>query len=202
MNNGHNILSTSRGKTVTLQVIETKLPGVLLIKPNFFEDPRGFFMETYQQREYAEAGIASTFVQDNRSHSIRNTLRGLHYQLEQPQGKLIYAVTGEIFDVAVDIRQGSPTFGKWTGIILSEMNKYQIYVPEGFAHGFCVMSKTADIIYKCTDFYKPGDEYGILWDDPDLDIDWDVDNVVLSEKDARNKRLADVAEDALPRFHR
>ena len=150
---------------MTLKFINKPLPGVLLIEPMVFSDERGFFMETYHAKKYAEAGIPGPFVQDNHSHSQRGTLRGLHYQLKNPQGKLVYAVKGEILDVAVDIRKGSPHFRRWTGNLLSEQNKRQLYIPEGFAHGFCVLSETADVIYKCTDFYAPGDEYGIFWAD-------------------------------------
>jgi len=163
-----------------------------------FKDTRGFFMETYHQRKYAQKGIDPIFVQDNHSHSQQSTLRGLHYQLKNPQGKLIYVVAGEIFDVAVDIRQGSDTFSQWTGTILSAENRRQVFVPKGFAHGFCVLSETADVIYKCTDFYTPGDEYGIFWDDPAIGINWRVENPILSEKDSQNPKLSDVPKEYLP----
>ncbi len=183
---------------MTLKCTEKSLPGVLQIEPAVFEDDRGFFLETYHAEKYAAAGLNQAFVQDNHSHSRRFTLRGLHYQLRNPQGKLVYVLSGEIFDIAVDIRLGSPTFGRWTGTLLSESNKRQLYVPEGFAHGFCVLSDTADVLYKCTDLYTPGDEYGVLWSDPTADIVWPIENPILSEKDAKNPRLNDVPEDLLP----
>lgn len=183
---------------MTLISTEQTLPGVLLIEPAVFEDDRGFFMETYHVEKYRETGIVRAFVQDNLSHSRRDTLRGLHYQLKHPQGKLIYVISGEILDVAVDIRRGSPTFGQWTGIRLSSENRLQIYVPEGFAHGFCVLSEFADVMYKCTDLYVPGDEYGVLWSDPDLAIEWPFENPILSKKDANNPRLKDSPAGLLP----
>lgn len=181
---------------VTLQ--ELSIPRVLLVQPPCFEDHRGFFMETWHQEAYRQAGIDKPFVQDNRSHSKKGVLRGLHYQLAHPQGKLIYAVTGAIFDVAVDIRPGSPTFGQWTGAELSAENRCQLYVPEGFAHGFVVISEFADVIYKCTDFYAPGDEYGILWSDPDIRIEWPVASPILSGKDRENPLLGQVPKEHLP----
>jgi len=183
-----------------MKCTESQLPGVLLIEPDIFRDERGFFMESYHRTRYSEAGIGSVFVQDNRSHSRRGILRGLHYQLEHGQGKLIYAVTGEIFDVAVDIRLGSPTFGRWVGDYLSAENGRQIFVPKGFAHGFCVLSETADVVYKCTDFYVPGDEYGILWSDPAIGIAWPCEEVTVSEKDSRNLEIANVKEELLPKY--
>ena len=170
---------------MTLKFTEKSLPGVLLIEPMVFEDDRGYFMETYHTGKYSEAGLDQAFVQDNHSQSRQFTLRGLHYQLKHPQGKLVYVITGEILDIAVDIRSGSPTFGRWTGTLLSDKNKRQLFVPEGFAHGFCVLSEIADVIYKCTDLYTPGDEYGILWSDPTIDIVWPIENPGLSEKDAK-----------------
>jgi dTDP-4-dehydrorhamnose 3,5-epimerase len=183
---------------MTLKFTEKSLPGVLLIEPMVFEDDRGFFMETYHGRKYGEAGIDQAFVQDNHSHSRRFTLRGLHYQLNHPQAKLVYVITGEILDIAVDIRRGSPTFGRWTGTLLSAKNRRQLFIPAGFAHGFCVLSETADVIYKCTDLYAPGDEYGILWSDPTIDVVWPIENPFLSEKDKKNPRLEDVPEENLP----
>ena len=180
--------------------VEKFLPGVLLFEPDVFEDERGFFLETYHSKKYCDAGIEKAFLQDNHSHSCRATLRGLHYQLNRPQGKLIYVVVGEIFDVAVDIRLGSSTFGRWTGTLLSEKNKRQMFSPEGFAHGFCVLSEKAHVIYKCTDLYTPGDEYGILWSDPDLDIDWPIDSPMLSDKDGKNPQLKDIPKHSLPVF--
>jgi len=176
----------------------TSLPGVILIEPQVFEDPRGFFMETFHKKKCAVEGIDRVFVQDNHSHSKRGTLRGLHYQLRHAQGKLICVVAGEVFDVAVDIRCGAPTFGKWSGTYISAENKRQLYIPEGFAHGFFVLSETADVIYKCTDFYTPGDEYGIFWADPTIDIDWKIESPVLSKKDSQNPELSQVAEELLP----
>jgi len=187
---------------MTLKCTEKSLPGVFLIEPMVFEDDRGFFLETYHEKKYPEAGIDKPFVQDNHSHSCRGTLRGLHYQLKHPQGKLVYVIRGEIFDVAVDIRRGSTTFGQWTGTILSEKNKHQLFIPEGFAHGLCVISETADVVYKCTDLYTTGDEYGILWSDPVIGIDWPVENPVLSEKDAESPRLMDVPEELFPLYNK
>jgi dTDP-4-dehydrorhamnose 3,5-epimerase len=181
-----------------LTCLNTDIPEVVLIRPDVFPDLRGFFMETYHREKYTDAGIAYRFVQDNHSHSIKGSLRGLHYQLKNPQGKLIYVISGEIFDVAVDIRLGSPTFGRWTGVVLSEENKHQIFVPEGFAHGFCVLSETADVIYKCTGLYTPGDEYGIFWADPAIGIDWKIENPILSEKDASYPFLSDQPKEFLP----
>ncbi len=183
---------------MSIKNIKTKLPGVLLIEPEVFEDSRGFFMETFHQNKYAEVSIDQAFIQDNYSHSTRGVLRGLHYQLKHPQGKLIYVITGEIFDVAVDIRQGSPTFGQWVGQYLSDQNKRQIFIPEGFAHGFCVISETADVLYKATDLYNPDDEYGVLWYDPDIGIDWPVKVPIVSDKDNHYPGLRDAKETQLP----
>ncbi len=183
---------------MSIKRIETDLPGVLLVEPRVFEDSRGFFMETFHQKKYAEAGIDHTFIQDNYSHSTRGTLRGLHYQLNHPQGKLVYVITGEIYDVAVDIRRGSPKFGKWTGQYLSDKNRRQIFVPEGFAHGFCVLSETADVLYKTTDLYYPDDEYGVLWSDPSIAIDWPVEVPVVSDKDKLFPGLNEAPEKHLP----
>jgi dTDP-4-dehydrorhamnose 3,5-epimerase len=181
-----------------VKINQLAIPGVFLIEPVCFEDNRGYFMETFHQQKYKKSGIDQAFVQDNHSHSSQRVLRGLHYQLRHPQGKLIYAVTGTIFDVAVDIRRSSPTFGKWTGAELSAENKRQIYVPQGFAHGFVVLSKSADIIYKCTDLYTPGDEYGVLWSDPEIGINWPVENPILSQKDLDNPALNQISEIYLP----
>jgi dTDP-4-dehydrorhamnose 3,5-epimerase len=185
---------------MTLKFVEKPLPGVLLIEPMVFSDDRGFFMETFHSKKYAQAGIPGPFVQDNHSHSRKGTLRGLHYQLKNPQGKLVYVIQGEILDVAVDIRKGSPHFGRWTGNLLSAQNKRQLYIPEGFAHGFCVLSETADVIYKCTDLYTPGDEYGVFWADEGIDIVWPMENPILSEKDSKNPMLADIPEEHLPAY--
>lgn len=187
---------------MSVKIVETSIPGVIFIDPHLYRDSRGFFMETYSQKKYAKAGVDHLFVQDNYSHSKRGTLRGLHYQLIHPQGKLVYVVTGEIFDVAVDIRRGSPTFGKWMGGLLSTENRRQVFVPAGFAHGFCVLSETADVMYKCTDFYTSGDEYGIFWADQSIGIDWPIDNPILSAKDSNNPRLSEVVEDLLPTYPR
>ncbi len=183
---------------MSIKYTKTDLPGVLLIDPVVFKDSRGFFMETFHQKKYAEAGIDHAFIQDNYSHSTRGTLRGLHYQLKHPQGKLIYVITGEIFDVAVDIRQGSPGFGKWVGQYLSGNNKRQIFVPEGFAHGFCVISETADVLYKTTDLYNPDDEYGVLWSDSTIGIDWPVEVPIVSDKDKQFPGLKETPETHLP----
>ena len=184
---------------MALKIQSLSIPGVFLIEPERFKDHRGFFMETHHIEKYRQAGIDAAFVQDNHSHSVQYVLRGLHYQLSRPQGKLIYAVTGEIFDVAVDIRPGSPSFGRWISAVLSAQNHKQLYVPEGFAHGFVVLSDHADVIYKCTDVYMPGDEYGVLWSDPAIGIDWPVDIPILSKKDQENKRLNDIPENLLPK---
>lgn len=164
----------------------TAIPEVILIEPRVFGDSRGFFMETYQQRNYEQAGILENFVQDNHSSSIRSTLRGLHYQITHPQGKLVRVVVGEVFDVAVDLRKNSSHFGKWVGAILSAENKLQMWVPVGFAHGFFVLSDRADVLYKATDFFDASGERTIRWDDPDLAIDWPIPpgvTPILSEKD-------------------
>jgi len=181
-----------------MKVIETSLPGVLIIEPKIFDDARGFFMETYHEERYREAGVDCRFVQDNFSYSVYGTLRGLHYQYPHGQAKLVQVLMGEVFDVAVDIRRGSPTFGQWYGEYLSDKNRRQLLIPEGYAHGFCVLSKTALFIYKCTDFYEPGSERGILWSDPGLGIEWPVDNPLLSEKDSNYQCLSDVPDDSLP----
>ncbi|OQY14562.1 MAG: dTDP-4-dehydrorhamnose 3,5-epimerase [Desulfobacteraceae bacterium 4572_187] len=181
-----------------MNIITTSIEGVLVIEPAVFEDNRGFFMETYQQERYSKSGIKPIFVQDNLSFSVQSTLRGLHYQVKHPQAKLVQVITGEIFDVAVDIRPGSSTFGKWTGAYLSDQNKRQLFIPEGFAHGFCVISKTAHFLYKCSDFYAPEDECGINWADPEIAIDWPEKNPIVSEKDRHNLKLRDLIPKQLP----
>lgn len=181
-----------------LQFVETALPGVIEIVPQVFKDQRGFFMEIFHQEKYENAGISKPFVQDNYSHSSRGTVRGLHYQLQNPQGKLVYVMAGEIFDVIVDIRLGSPTFGKWVSLSLSSDNRKQVFIPEGFAHGFCVISETADVMYKCTDLYAPGDDHGVLWSDPAIGIDWPVKEPTLSDKDMKYLRLSETPQDRLP----
>ncbi len=185
---------------MSIKPVWTSLPGVIIIETEAFYDNRGFFMETFHQKKYAEIGINSTFVQDNISHSRNGVLRGLHYQLRYPQAKLVYVLSGEIFDVVVDIRKGSPTFGRWEGVNLSSENRRQIYIPEGFAHGFCVLSESADVVYKCTNFYMPGDDFGILWSDPQIKIDWPVKNPVLSDKDRKNALLNMISQDHLPSY--
>ena len=168
-----------------MKVETTNLPGVLIIEPTVFGDDRGFFFEGYQQARYEEAGITGPFVQDNFSRSRRGVLRGLHFQKTRPQGKLVQVLSGEVFDVAVDIDPASPTFQAWVGVNLSEANHRQLYVPPGYAHGFVVLSEVADFNYKCTDYYAPEDEGGIIWNDPDLAIDWPITDVQLSEKDLK-----------------
>ena len=181
-----------------MKIVETPLPGVIQIEPDVFGDERGFFIETYSEKRYRDAGIKESFVQDNHSRSRQGVIRGLHYQLNHPQGKLVRVVRGSVFDVAVDIRKGSPTFGKAAWTILSDQNHYQFYVPPGFAHGFCVISEFCDFEYKCTDFYAPDDEGTVLWNDPDLEIPWPVANPQLSDKDTKALCLKDIPEDHLP----
>lgn len=184
-----------------MEVEQTSLSGVLLIKPRVFGDARGFFLETYSEKRYQEAGVRATFVQDNHSRSTRGVLRGLHYQLKNPQGKLVSVNRGEVFDVAVDIREGSPTFGQWHGVILNDTNHHQLYVPPGFAHGFVVLSDVVDFSYKCTDYYNPDDEQGIRWDDPAINIQWPITNTMLSEKDLANPLLeTQAANQRLPLY--
>jgi len=176
-----------------INVIETPLSGVLLIEPRVFEDDRGFFMETFNADDFANAGLPVTFVQDNHSRSSQNVLRGLHYQYPQWQGKLVRTILGEIFDVAVDIRRDSPTFGEWFGATLSDTNKQQLYIPPGFAHGFCVLSEIADVVYKCTTQYKPSDDAAVRWNDADIGIEWPVENPLVSSKDAAAPALREIA---------
>ena len=176
-----------------MKIIRTKLTGVVIIEPVVYKDARGFFLEVFHQKRYAdEAGVSAPFVQDNRSRSIKNTLRGLHFQKIKPQGKFVHAPAGEIFDVVVDIKKSSPTFGQWVSIVLSGDNFRQIYVPPGYAHGFCVLSASADVEYKCTEFYDPALETSVLWNDPDLRIDWPVNTPILSKKDSEGKLLKDL----------
>ncbi len=185
-----------------MKVINTSLPEVKIIEPKVFADERGFFLETWQKQRYVDAGICetSTFVQDNLSYSKKNVVRGLHYQYENTQAKLIYVLQGSVFDVAVDIRRGSANFGKWTGVELTSENKRQLYVPKGFAHGFCVTSETVLFAYKCTDIYNPQCELSIKWDDPDIGIEWPVSSPVLSDKDIAAKPLADVEPEYLAKY--
>ena len=180
-----------------MKVAKTPLPGVLMIEPKTFEDDRGFFLETYRRDRYAEAGMRCDFVQDNHARSTKGVLRGLHFQLTHPQVKLVRVIRGEVFDVAVDVRRGSPTFGKWFSAILSGGKKHQLYIPEGFAHGYCVLSEVADFEYKVTDFYWPDDQAGVIWNDPDLAITWPVQDPILSEKDLSLPRLS---EARLPQY--
>jgi len=177
-----------------MKFIETRLPGVIRIEPAVFSDDRGYFMETWQARRFSDSGIDLEFVQDNLSDSSKGTLRGLHYQIRQPQGKLVRVVAGEVFDVAVDLRKSSKNFGEWVGEILSAENKRMFWVPPGFAHGFLVLSDTAIFEYKCTDYYAPDHERAIRWDDPDIDIEWPLESEqqpVLSPKDAAAPFLKD-----------
>lgn len=175
-----------------INIIETEIPEVKIVEPKRFGDHRGFFQQCYHADEYRAAGVPSVFVQDNWSRSRRGILRGLHFQLKHPQAKLVSVVRGAVFDVAVDIRKDSPTFGRWVGAELTEENGRQLYVPEGFAHGFCVLSEEVDFFYKCSDFYHPEDDYGVRWDDPAIGIDWPLDGEpVLSEKDRQQPLLAD-----------
>ena len=182
-----------------MKVTRLKIPEIRLIQLEVFRDARGFFMETHHTRKYAEHGIGETFVQDNHSRSVQGTLRGLHYQLKQPQGKLVRVTRGETFDVAVDVRVGSPTFGDWVGVTLSEHNHRQLFIPPGFAHGFCALSEIVDFLYKCTDFHSPDDDYGVRWDDPDIGIEWPKLDYLLSDKDQRLPRLKDLSAE-LPVF--
>ncbi len=175
-----------------MQFMPASIPDIILIQPQVFGDERGFFMETYRAQRFAEQGMAFNFVQDNHSGSRQGTLRGLHYQIRQPQGKLVRVVVGEIFDVAVDLRRKSPTFGHWVGVTLSAQNKLQVWIPPGFAHGFYVLSEWAEVVYKTTDYYAPQWERTLLWNDPDVDIQWPLLNgqfPLISPKDAQGKPL-------------
>jgi dTDP-4-dehydrorhamnose 3,5-epimerase len=183
-----------------MEKVPTALPGVVELRPKIFRDPRGFFLETYHREKFAELGITADFVQDNHSRSSRGTLRGLHYQLPHAQGKLCRVIEGEVLDVAVDIRLGSPTFGKWTSVLLSADHSNMIYVPAGFAHGFLTLSESAQFLYKCSDVYAPKDEHGIAWNDPDINIAWGIDNPLVSEKDGRYTRLSEMPREFLPRY--
>ena len=174
-----------------MEFIQTEIPDIILVKPNVIEDHRGFFMESYHIEKFKIGGINCTFVQDNHAKSVQNTLRGLHFQVQYPQAKLLRCPKGKVFDVAVDIRQDSLYFGKWVGEELSEENRYQLYIPEGFAHGYYVMSETAEIAYKCSEIYHPQDEQGIRWNDPEIAINWPGDNPILSEKDKALPMMAD-----------
>lgn len=181
-----------------MNVTELELPGVLLLEPRVFGDERGFFLETWQARRYAEAGMPERFVQDNLSRSLKNVLRGLHYQIHRPQGKLVSVIEGEVFDVAADIDPRSETFGRWVGARLSGDNKRQLYIPPGYAHGFCVLSETAYFTYKCTEYYAPALERGVRWDDPTLGIDWPVDDPIVNERDAAWPTVEAARREELP----
>lgn len=180
-----------------MNVIETGIPGLLVFEPKIFGDDRGYFVETWNKARYAEAGLKEDFCQDNMSFSRRGVLRGLHLQNPNGQGKLVSVSQGEVFDVAVDLRKGSTTFGKWYGIHLTSEKKNQLFVPKGFAHGFCVLSETALFTYKCTDFYNPKAEFTLMWNDPDVGITWPVQNPELSSKDTEGYRLKDLPPEAL-----
>ena len=187
-----------------MNIITTNLPGVIVIEPKVYVDKRGFFLETFREDVLLQAGINAHFVQDNHTRSSQGVLRGLHYQMTQTQGKLVRVAAGSVFDVVVDVRSSSPTFGQWYGTELNEDNINMIYVPPGFAHGFVVLSETADFIYKCTDYYHPESEQGIAWDDPDLNIDWSIaeiaEKISLSDKDKQNVKLKDQPAEKLPAY--
>jgi dTDP-4-dehydrorhamnose 3,5-epimerase len=176
-----------------MQVKTTPLDGMLIVEPGIFGDERGYFMETHHLKRFQSADIDCVFVQDNLSFSKKNVLRGLHFQKTKPQAKLVQAITGGIFDVGVDLRPDSSTYGKWFGVVLSEENNRQIFVPEGFAHGFCVLSESAHVAYKCSDYYDPDDERGLHWSDPDIAIDWPLKDPILSAKDSQFGYLRDLA---------
>jgi len=183
-----------------VNIIRTSLEEVLIVEPGTYEDSRGYFMETYQDIRYRDSGITARFVQDNLSFSRKGVLRGLHYQYPHAQDKLVQVISGEIFDVAVDIRRGSPTYGQWTSAQLSDKNHRQLFVPVGFAHGFLVLSETAYVLYKCSDYYSPESEGGILWSDPDLAIHWPVSIPLVSPKDSSSAFLRDIPRNRLPSF--
>ena len=180
-----------------MNIITTPIEGLLIFEPEVFEDDRGYFMEIYNQVRFEESGVNKVFVQDNHSYSVQGSLRGLHYQIKHPQAKLVQAIHGEIFDAVVDIRPGSATFGKWQAVHLSDKNRRQLFIPAGFAHGFCVLSKNAYLIYKCSDYYVPHDEGGIIWNDPDIGIDWPVKKPIISEKDNKLPYLSDIPSDEI-----
>ena len=180
--------------------IDLAIPGVCVIEPSVFADERGFFFESYHERKYAEIGIKDRFVQDNHARSAKNTLRGLHYQIRNPQAKLCRVIQGEVLDVVVDIRRGSPYFGKWESSVLSEHNKRQMYVPPGFAHGYVVLSETAEFLYKCSEFYQPDFDRGVAWNDPEIGIPWGIETPILSAKDRLNPTLAHLATAELPEY--
>ncbi|MBU2647037.1 dTDP-4-dehydrorhamnose 3,5-epimerase [bacterium] len=183
-----------------MKIEKTDIPGILILTPKVFGDERGFFLESFNKKIFQQAGIEGEFVQDNHSKSTQGVVRGLHYQKKFPQGKLIRVIQGEVLDVIVDIRRGSPTYARWISILLTAENKKQVWIPAGLAHGFSVLSETAEFFYKVTDYYHPEDEAGIRWDDPQLNIDWQVKTPLLSKKDAKLPLLAEIGED-LPEFH-
>jgi dTDP-4-dehydrorhamnose 3,5-epimerase len=187
-------------EVIRLQKIATSLPEVWELRPQVFRDARGFFIESYNQGRFAAAGITDIFVQDNHSCSVKRTLRGLHYQLHRAQSKLCRVVEGEALDVAVDIRAGSPNFGKWAAVVLSADTQNQIYIPRGFAHGFLALTDRVQFLYKCSDFYDASDEHAILWDDPQIGIAWNISEPLISEKDRRASRLAEVPRECLPSY--
>ena len=179
-----------------MKIAKTPIPDLLLIQPRVFADERGFFLETFRRRGFEDQGIGQEFVQDNHSRSRKGVLRGLHFQKNHPQGKLIYVISGAIFDVALDLRRESSSFGRWHGTVLSDENHHQLWIPPGFAHGFCVISEQVDLVYKCTDYYHPEDEGGIIWNDPELKIEWPIANPIVSEKDSKNPTLRAIEEDS------
>jgi dTDP-4-dehydrorhamnose 3,5-epimerase len=183
-----------------MEIIDTKIKDVKLIKPKIYGDSRGFFLETYHKDQYKKAGISDHFVQDNHSRSKKNILRGLHYQLDKMQGKLVRVSNGRVYDVAVDMREGSPTFKEHVSFILSDKNQYQLYIPPGFAHGFCVISDEADFEYKCTEFYNPNSEVGIMWNDPDIGIDWPISDPIVSDKDNKNFLISEIPNSLIPKY--
>jgi len=191
---------SSAAQNQTFERVDTSLPGVCLVQPRVFTDSRGFFLESYHESKFTALGITDRFVQDSHSRSMKNVLRGLHYQLRTPQAKLCRVVEGEALDVAVDIRVGSPHFGKWVSVVLSSQRANQIYIPAGFAHGFLALSPTVQFLYKCSGVYDPADEHGVLWSDPRIAIDWGVAQPLLSQKDAALPVLDHVSPDQLPRY--
>ena len=183
-----------------MKATQTSLPGVLVVEPQVFKDPRGFFYESYNEAKYAKIGIHASFVQNNVSRSAKGVLRGLHYQWPNPQGKLVSVLDGEVYDVAVDIRRGSPTFGQWASVMLTAENNRHLWIPAGFAHGFCVLSEHATFTYQCTTLYDPAADSAICWNDADIGVDWPISQPLISDKDAKAPLLADVAADRLPPF--
>ena len=181
-----------------MDVTHTELIDIVLLTPRIWPDQRGFFLESFNSRDYERAGIPTHYVQDNHSRSTHRVLRGLHYQLEKPQGKLVTVIRGRIFDVAADVRRGSPTFGQWVGVVLDDVRRQSLWIPPGFAHGFCALSEEADVLYKCTDYYDPPGERGICWNDPTLSIHWPIESPILSEKDASYPKLSSESESLPP----